>query len=68
MPGSPAARGGIAVGDSIVKLEGVAVSGRKASDLKNAARRDVGQTLRLELKRPNGQVYSVALVAVPRPW
>ena len=67
LPGSPAARSGIAAGDSIVKLEGVAVAGRKANDLKARAERDVGETLHLELKRPNGQVYSVALVAVRRP-
>lgn len=67
VPGSPTARGGIAVGDRIVKVEGVAIAGRKASELKTAAAREVGQTLHLEMKRPNGQVYSVALVAIPRP-
>jgi len=27
----------------------------------------VGQTLHVDLKRPSGEVYSVALVAVKRP-
>ena len=67
VPGSPTARARIAVGDSIVKIEGVAIAGRKANDLKAAAARNVGETLHLELKRSNGQVYSVALVAVRRP-
>jgi C-terminal processing protease CtpA/Prc len=67
VPGSPTAQARIAVGDRIVKVEGIAIAGRKASELKAAAAREVGQTLHLELKRPNGQVYSAALVAVPRP-
>lgn len=67
VPGSPAARGGLVVGDEIVKAEGVAVAGKKGRELQTLARREVGQTLRLELKRPSGEVYTVALVAVRRP-
>ena len=66
-PGTPAARGGLRAGDEIVKIEGVAVAGRKGKALQAAATREVGQTLNLELKRPGGERYSVALVAVRRP-
>lgn len=67
VPGSPSARARIAVGDSIFKVEGLAVAGRKANELKAAAEREVGQTLHLQLKRPSGELYSVALVAESRP-
>ena len=66
-PGTPAARGGLRAGDEIVKIEGVAVAGQKGKALQAAAARDVGQTLTLELKRPSGERYTAALVAVPRP-
>ena len=66
-PGTPAARGGLRAGDEIVKIEGVAVAGQKGKALQAAATREVGQTLNLELKRPNGERYTVALVAVSRP-
>lgn len=66
-PGTPAALSGIAANDEIIKFEGVAVVGRKAKDLKSLASRDVGQTLNLEMKRPDGTVYRTSLVAVRRP-
>ncbi|MEJ7746416.1 MAG: PDZ domain-containing protein, partial [Luteimonas sp.] len=67
VPGTPAAVNGIAVNDEIIKLEGVAIAGRKAKELKALASRDVGQTLNLELKRPDGKVYRRSLVAIKRP-
>ena len=67
VPGSPAARSPIKVGDTIYRIEGVPIAGRKANELKALAERQVGQTLHVALKRPSGEVYSVALVAVKRP-
>lgn len=66
-PGTPAALNGIAADDEIIKLEGVAIAGRKAKELKSLASREVGQTLNLELKRPGGQLYRTSLVAIKRP-
>ncbi len=67
VPGSPAATNGIAANDEIIKLEGVAIAGRKARELQRLAARDIGQTLNLEMKRPDGTVYRTSLVAVRRP-
>ena len=67
VPGSPAARSPIAVGDAIYRVEGGPIAGRTANELKALAERQVGQTLHVDLKRPSGEVYSVALVAVKRP-
>jgi predicted metalloprotease with PDZ domain len=66
-PDSPAARGGIRAGDEVVDVEGVAVVGSKALKLRGLAEREVGQTLHLRLRHPDGTVYAVALVAVKRP-
>lgn len=67
VPGSPAAANGIAANDEIIKVEGVPIAGRKTKELKAMAARDIGQTLNLEMKRPDGKVYQASLVAVKRP-
>ena len=66
-PGSPAAAQGIAIGDTVVEYEGVVVKGRKARELEPLMQRPVGKTVKMRLKRPNGELYDVALVAVRKP-
>ena len=63
LPGTPAARAGILAGDAVVRIDGVELAGKKALKMMGMAKREVGQTLRVDLKRPNGQLYTVALVA-----
>ncbi len=65
-PKSPAANAGIAAGDLIVEVEGRVVAGTKADDLKPYLRRDVGQSTRLVVKKPGGQLQSLVLVAAPK--
>lgn len=67
VPGTPAERAGIRSGDRILEVEGKPVAGSKALDLKASATRQVGQTLRLTLRHADGQVFKVAMVAVPHP-
>ena len=66
VPGMPAERAGVRAGDTITKVDGLTVAGSKATQLKSRAERDVGQSLRLELRHADGQVYAVNLVAVAR--
>ena len=63
-PGSPADKAGIEVGDRIVEVEGRAVIGTKASELRPYLAREVGQAVRLGVKKPSGEVRRLALVAV----
>ena len=67
LPGTPAERAGIRAGDRILEVEGKPVAGSKALDLKAKATRQPGQTLHLTLRHPDGQVYRVAMVAIPHP-
>ena len=67
IPGTPAQRAGIHVGDVIVAVDDVPVLGNKALDLKARAAKDVGQTIRLALRHPDGKAYSVSMVAIPHP-
>jgi C-terminal processing protease CtpA/Prc len=66
VPQSPAAAQPIAAGDEIIQVENTEVAGRKASELKPLIQKQVGETIHLKLKRPNGETYSVTLVAVKR--
>jgi C-terminal processing protease CtpA/Prc len=64
---SPAAEKGIAIGDEIIQLENTEVPGHRALELKSLMQRSVGESLHLKLKRPNGETYSVTLVAAKKP-
>ncbi len=66
-PGSPAEAAGIAVGDSIVEIEGRPVAGAKASDLRPYMQREVGQQLRLVVRRPSGELKTVSVAAGAKP-
>jgi len=66
-PRSPASEQHMAVGDEIIQIEGTAVPGRKASELKPLMQKQVGETIHLRLKRPAGEFYSVTLMAVKKP-
>ena len=67
VPGSPAARAGLVAGDEVLTIEGTQVVGAKALALRSLAQRDVGQTLHATLRHHGGAVYSVSMVAGPRP-
>jgi C-terminal processing protease CtpA/Prc len=64
---SPAASAGVAAGDSLVEVEGIAVAGAKADLIKAAMQKPVGQTLHLKIRRGTAGMREVSMVAVPRP-
>lgn len=71
VPDSPTARSGIAVGDVVLELEGLTVPGAKDDQLDKLEevlerKPRVGDQLRMKLRRANGEVYSIVLVAEPR--
>lgn len=66
-PGRPAANAGIEPGDQIVEVEGRQVAGVKARELEPLMKKNVGETLTLRLRKPSGELYSVAMVAAARP-
>jgi C-terminal processing protease CtpA/Prc len=64
---SPAGEKGMAIGDEIIRLENTDVSGHRALELRPLMQRSVGESLHLRLKRPNGDNYSVTLIAAKKP-
>jgi len=66
-PASHAAKAGLAVGDMIVEIEGIAVAGAKADALKAAVQKSVGESLRLKIKRGTDASQDVSLIAGPQP-
>lgn len=67
LPGSPAEQAGIAAGDLIVEVEGKPVVGAKANELQPYLQREVGQKVRLLVKKPSGELRPVSVVAGPKP-
>ncbi|WP_374678014.1 PDZ domain-containing protein [Piscinibacter sp.] len=61
--GSSAEKAEVAVGDSIVEIEGRQVVGAKANDLRPQMQFAVGQQVKLMVKKPSGEVRAVVVVA-----
>ena len=65
-PGSPAAAAGLVTGDRIVEIEGHPVKGARARDLKSYLEREVGQAVRMVIRKESGDLKPVTLVAAPK--
>ena len=66
-PKSPAAAAGITVGDQIIEIEGHKVAGAKANDLEPYLNLEVGQALKLVLRKVSGETQAISLVAAQSP-
>lgn len=66
VPGSPAQRAGLRAGDEVVEVEGKSVAGMKARRVRELATRNVGESLRLALRRDGGRL-EITMTAVARP-
>ena len=64
--GRPASVAGIKPGDQIIEIEGIKVAGSKARDLEPYLRRNVGEKVNLQMRKPGGELYSAILVAAPK--
>ena len=67
-PTSPAGLAGLASGDEILEVAGKPVSGAKGKELKADVEKDIGQSLQLKLRRANGELATVTLVAAAKTW
>lgn len=67
LPSSPASAAGLTAGDLIVELEGLAIPGARAKDLKAATHKAVGESLHLKIKHGTDEPRAVTLVAIPKP-
>ena len=64
-PNSPGARAGIVVGDQIIEVAGLAVFSRRASEIIPLMQKDVGQSIEVKIRREDGTVFKVTMVAAP---
>ena len=67
-PKSPAAEAGMVTGDEIIEVGGKTVPGAKGNDLKAHVEKDIGESLHMKLRRANGEVAAVTLVAAAKTW
>lgn len=65
-PGMPAAAAGIAAGDEVLAINGTAVPGAKAGDLRPFMERSVGDKALFRMRRADGSAFEVQLTAVAR--
>lgn len=65
-PNSAADKAGMKIGDEIIEIDGHQVPGAKASDIQQLMVKEVGQTVAMKLKRENGEVFSLKMVATPK--
>lgn len=66
-PNSPASAHGIQVGDEIIEAEGTPISGSRGLSLMGAMKKQPGETLRLTLRRKDGETYRVSVVGIKKP-
>lgn len=66
-PSSPAANAGLAIGDSVVVIQGTVVEGAKANDLRAVMKKSIGEEIKLKIKRGTAEPYEVKMIAVKRP-
>ena len=66
-PNSPASAQSIRVGDEIIEADGKPLRGARALELLSLINKQPGDTLRLVLRRPNGEIYRAEMVAVKKP-
>jgi C-terminal processing protease CtpA/Prc len=66
IPDSPAAQAGLAVGDVILEADALPLPGMKTDMLRSAMAKQVGETLRLKVRR-GGDEKMVSMVAVHKP-
>lgn len=66
-PASPAAGAGLVPGDLIVEVEGRVVAGAKARELEPLMKKKPGERLALKVRRANGAVQELVLVAAAQP-
>jgi predicted metalloprotease with PDZ domain len=65
-PSSPAAEAGLAVGDSVVVIQGIVVAGAKANTLKALMKKAVGEEIQIKIKRGTAEPYEVKMTAIKR--
>lgn len=67
IPSSPAAAAGLTAGDQIVEIQGMAIPGAKAKEVKAAMQQTVGSLLRLRVKHGATEPRAFTLIAVAKP-
>ena len=66
-PSSPAAAAGLAEGERIVEIQGMAIPGAKAKEVKSAMHHVIGESLHLKVVHGSEKPRSVTLIAIAAP-
>jgi C-terminal processing protease CtpA/Prc len=66
-PSSPATSADLAVGDSIIVIQGIVVAGAQANDFKAVMKKSVGEEIQMKIQRGTTKPFEVRLTAIRKP-
>ncbi len=67
-PQSPAASAGMQAGDAVLEVAGKPVAGAKGKEMQAAIEKDIGESVQIKVRHPNGDVAVLTMVATARTW
>ena len=67
-PKTPAEAAGMQQGDLVLEVAGKLVAGAKGKEIQSLIEKDIGESVRMKLKHPNGEVVEITMVAVAKTW
>jgi C-terminal processing protease CtpA/Prc len=57
----------LAVGDSIIVIQGIVVAGAQANDFKAVMKKSVGEEIQMKIQRGTTKPFEVRLTAIRKP-
>lgn len=60
--GSSAEKVGVSVGDKVIAIDGCEIPGCSASTAKSSLQKNIGQKVRLNMLKPNGEIYEANII------
>ena len=67
-PQSPAALAGVLAGDAVLEVAGKPVAGAKGKELQAYIEKDIGESVQVKVRHPNGNTAVLTMVATARTW
>ncbi len=67
-PQSPAAVTGMLAGDAVLEVAGKPVPGAKGKEMQATIEKNIGESVQLKVRHPNGDIAVLNMVAAAKTW